>query len=446
MIHKTPFLLLHYYFPPLTGAVTKRVENIVKYLGTASSYEPVVVTSSPKLVHFGYDDEAFAQISSATSIYYTFSLDPLYLISNVRRRKKNKEYQSSPDAPLFSIARNFYTFCKNFFFIGDDKILLWTPFVLKRVSEIISNHPVRFIYTTFPPVGNMYAAYWLKKKFKLPLIIDYRDPWFYNSSALRYKTKLHFFFENICEKKILRETDGVIFNSPDTRDKYLQAYPLLEDKPTTVILNGYEEFRSADDISRPSVEDKTLKIVASGTMLKERSILPFLEILRKLLVEHSLPPERVACRICGVIEPSLKALLQSDPVYQKTVSYLGNLSYQEAMKQIEEADLTVACLNDPERDDIILNKLFDYMSRDKYILFIGNSKGSVRLLHDYGKSTCFDMYEQKKIACFLEEVINKPQEILHISRRVSPDKYLVENLMKKMGGFFDKIVNEKVCF
>ncbi len=445
MNEKKPFLLLHYYYPPLAGAVTKRVEHLVKYIGKVSSYQPVAVTSTPRLIHFGYDYDKLREVLPLASVYYTFSLDPLYLLSRLVQREKKRKLQPVKNLPFSRLGHNMYTFWKNVFFIGDDKTVLWTPFVIRRFSQLRKRYSFRFIYSTFPPVGNLYAAYWLKKIYNVPLILDYRDPWFYNYSALRYKTSCHFFLESICERKILRGADGIIFNSPVTREKYLHVYPFLEEKPTSVIVNGYEPLEvGKEKPQKPTGQDSKITFIASGNMLRERSLKPFLQTLQELIRQGKVSQGEVKCHICGIIDPSMEKLLQNDSSFRSSVQYLGNLTHAKAIKAIDEADVAVACFDNVSRSDIILNKLFDYMSKEKFILFIGNSRASTRLLKDYGKCACFDTDERENLHRFLLRLIKKPETVLKKPVRISSARYRVDTLMKEMGGFFDEVLSNKI--
>jgi hypothetical protein len=100
------------------------------------------------------------------------------------------------------IIRKVLSRLSNTFFIPDNKIG-WTKKALIKAKELLNNEKFDLIFVSAPPFSAINMAVALKKEFKLPLVIDYRDLWYGNQFSF-YPTPLHRFFHKRMEYKALQ--------------------------------------------------------------------------------------------------------------------------------------------------------------------------------------------------------------------------------------------------
>lgn len=421
---KKRILLLHYYFPPLAGAVTNRISKIIHHLSNTNKYELTTITSRPDLIHFGYDYPLYESLKEETEIIYTSSLDPLYLLSGLKntRKKQTKALSGIRKSPKVTL----YTFFKNFCFPGDDKIL-WTPFVIKKAKQLHRKNPFDMIYTTFPPAGNLITAHYLKKALHIPLCIDYRDPWHYNSGALRFKTKLHFHLESLMEKKILKNTDAIVFNSPKTFDAYMHSYPFLEKKKSYFIANGYDDSQIV--YQKPAIPstETSLKLIIYGSTMGLRSPLPFLKIMNKMVIQNQIQTDQIHITICGQTSDTVLQFLKKSRLHY---TYLGHLPQHTAIEKLNESHIALLSLAEGINRTLILNKVYDFIGTKKLIFFIGPDCMTKELVAEYNRSIITDVNRPEEIENHLLTLIKKPETYLNLSVNES-----IRNEMKQSTQF-----------
>lgn len=113
------------------------------------------------------------------------------------------------------------------------------------------------IFTTSNPLASAVGGMLLKSKFKIPLIVEFRDPWLQNPIRI-WPTYIHFLLESWLERRVLRTADAVIMNTPTARLNLLSKYGWLDENKVHVISHGFdgEGVESAEigleSVSKPS--------------------------------------------------------------------------------------------------------------------------------------------------------------------------------------------------
>ena len=65
-------------------------------------------------------------------------------------------------------------------YTGLDDKLGWLPFAVSRGKKILENTDIKAIYSSSMPITSHLVAYHLKKKYKLPWLAHFSDPWTLN--------------------------------------------------------------------------------------------------------------------------------------------------------------------------------------------------------------------------------------------------------------------------
>ena len=299
------------------------------------------------------------------------------IISIILTQKLKKKY----DKDLPSKIKIFYSFSLEF----KNRILLYLidkffksnfyfssiPFAYFKSKSILKRYKnLKFIYTSGPEFYTHILGYFLKKKYKIPLIIEYRDPWsfnpYYEDNKLWWINKINTYLE----KKIIRNADIIITVSPQLTNFLKSHFPLINNKKIYSIPNGLNLNKIRTTLIR---DTHTLSFIYAGTLYGKRNILPLLKILSELKKENLFKNLKFTLKIYGKypkknIELIIKKLNITDIVY------LGDLiSRTQTFEEIYQSDLAVHIgenLNYPT----IAFKVWDYLSCKKKILYLGLEK------------------------------------------------------------------------
>ncbi|NNE71561.1 MAG: glycosyltransferase, partial [Rhodothermales bacterium] len=224
-------LVLAYYFPPLGLSGVQRIARFVKYLPD-HGWDPVVVTPEPG-GYFAFDPELLSDLEDrGIPIHRTRSLDPtraftpgaeVSLPGEQRRRR------------LSSLSQ--------WLFVPDNKVG-WMPFANTKAAELLGGGDFSAILSTAPPYSSHVAAGRLARRFRLPLVLDYRDDWLDNPRH-EYPTWFHRRLHAGLEKRAAQRASALVTIN-DVIAKRLRERLKAD---VTVIPQGFDpdDYRPSED-------------------------------------------------------------------------------------------------------------------------------------------------------------------------------------------------------
>lgn len=103
-------------------------------------------------------------------------------------------------------------------------------------ARAIRQRGIKAIYSTYPLPTAHLVGLALKKRFGLPWLADFRDPWAtVGETGFAAKTEVYL------ERKVVLAADRVICNTPAMRRDFLARYPEVPAERFVTITNGYDE-------------------------------------------------------------------------------------------------------------------------------------------------------------------------------------------------------------
>jgi glycosyltransferase involved in cell wall biosynthesis len=117
-----------------------------------------------------------------------------------------------------------------------DRYWPWYFAGVRAGTSAIRRRRLDALYSTFPQPTAHLIALRLKKRFGLPWIADFRDPWV-EGSMPRWRRWL----EGKMEGAVIRAADRVICNTPAMRRDFVERYPTVDSARFVTITNGYDE-------------------------------------------------------------------------------------------------------------------------------------------------------------------------------------------------------------
>jgi len=117
-----------------------------------------------------------------------------------------------------------------------DRYWPWFFAARRAGTRAIRRGTVDAIYSTYPLPSAHLIGLSLRKRYKLPWIADFRDPWVTEAGR-----GLIGRFEVRLEREVVTVADRVICNTPAMRRNFLVRYPHLPQEKFVTITNGYDE-------------------------------------------------------------------------------------------------------------------------------------------------------------------------------------------------------------
>lgn len=241
-MHPSPknkkILIIAYFFPPLGGGGVQRTVKFVKYL-QSFGYEPTVLTvkkGKHSVADTSFDKDLPQNLRVIRTNFIglfapkkkTSSKDSSANTTRAQQRKPNK---------IKKFLREAFHLVEKFFFIPDIQ-MLWRPFAYHAALRILKKESFDAVYSTSSPFTNHLIARDIHRVTGVPWVADFRDHW---TLAPSYKplTRAHKIIDRYYETSILREANGVIFNTETNKANIAQTFEFLPQN-SAVIYNGFD--------------------------------------------------------------------------------------------------------------------------------------------------------------------------------------------------------------
>jgi len=310
-------LIITYYWPPSGGAGVQRWLKFVKYL-RQFQWEPVVYC--PSAAEYPEQDLSLIKdIPEKLELLQHPIWEPYEIYKQFIGRGKDEKISAGflAEEKRASLMEKISIWVRGNLFIPDAR-KFWIKPSVRFLSEYLTTHPVDVIISTGPPHSCHLIARKLRKKFDIPWIADFRDPWtnidFYPDLMLTgLADKKH----HQLEKAVLTEADAVIAVSPGLAAEFNVIYP----REYHVITNGFD----GDDLqsSAEIITDKKFSLVHIGSLVPARNPEKLWKVLNKMVCEESEFKDDLEIKLVGKVDYSVRESIEREGLS----SFLNKIDY-----------------------------------------------------------------------------------------------------------------------
>ena len=408
-------LIVSYHFPPLGGAGVQRTLKFVKYL-PEFNYNPIVVTPNPSFLRYhSYDPTLLDELPKSVQIYKTFIFDLNWLFKLLYGLKLSK---------LVSIING-----KLFF---PDYHKQWFPFAKRKIKKILEKEHIDLVYMTSPPHSIQELGAWIKKKYKLPVITDFRDPLTFN-----HKEKSSVLFDKCFsyEKELLENSDFIIANTNKNKKTYVNKFNIAESK-VEVITNGFDK-DDFNGILKEKNKKANDKIIFShvGKFYGEYNAEPLIYALSKIRDKLL----NVEFRFIGSVTKTDKALIEKFEL-TKLIKLIDYTTHKKALNYSQDSDYMLIILPNERWSYCIPGKTFEYINSNRKIVAIVPENGScAEVILNTETGIVISPEKTNTIGEVILGLINNTLEINFKPSKDEIDKFERKNLTKKLVSIFDSL-------
>ncbi len=373
-------LFLTFEFPPLSSGGVHRVIKLCKYL--------------PRLGH------EIDVVTVRTQDYKKWSSAPIdkTLTRNIPESVRIHRISYGYPDWYWTWLRNPVTrHLLNYSFAGDPLSIFWKEPLFEFLEKFIYESRPDVLLATAPPFGVAVLASQVSHRYRLPWVMDWRDPWTLWCST-PFPSYLHYLHVRNREKECLKKANVSVCTSHVTREDWLEEFKELDPKRLKVIYNGFdpEDIRSVQKME--SANGRT-RIVHVGSFYynpesykavmqpwwqhtphrwihyrkrKEnwlyRSPYFFLKGLKRFAEASPELAGKLEIIFAGLIPAWLPEMLE-DTQTKDFVKLLGPITHPESIKLQASADavLLTSAKIENKPDYSIAGKTFEYLGLGKTI-------------------------------------------------------------------------------
>ncbi|HQU16094.1 MAG: hypothetical protein B7Z66_07910 [Chromatiales bacterium 21-64-14] len=240
-----------------------------------------------------------------------------------------------------------------------DRYWPWWRAAVRKGAELIAAGRVDAVYSTYPMATAHLIGLRLHRRFGLPWVADFRDPWIEDSMP-RFRR----WAEGAIERRVMARAGRVICNTPAMCQYLRGRYPRLPPERFVTITNGYDEKDFVD--LEPEGIDRFEILYPGAIDAVNRDPLPLLAAVRLALERGWLDRNDLQVTLLGGgpyadTETFRRALAQSGVADVVSVQ-AGRMPYRRALQRMAGADLLLA-LSEPAGEDARArrNRTWTYM-------------------------------------------------------------------------------------
>jgi len=354
-------------FPPYGGSAVQGPAKLAKYL-PALGIVPHVITGP--LAAPIVDDSLLSDIPGDVPVHRAFTFEPEILGLYIR----GKWHSVSLVKLLFKLFLKCYSVV--YYRVAfPDLFIGWVPFAFIKCIFLIEKNKLELIYVNGQPPCSIVMGHLLKKIFKIPLVIDYADPWMATPGYYPGKGLASGLSRRL-ERKFLNAADLVIYCKKSIFEDIAAAYQ-VQDSPKYVFMPlGYDP---ADFSPQPIIRHlKRFKIVYTGKLTKQFCYSPksFFQALQSLMKVNKINPDALEVICAGLIATDYLALI-GEMGLENIVKHIGYVSHADSIALIQSSDALLLLIESEKGRTVsesfsgsLPAKIFEYLYTGRPILAI----------------------------------------------------------------------------
>jgi glycosyltransferase involved in cell wall biosynthesis len=369
-------LFIAFEFPPLSRGGVHRPLAFVEYL-PQSGIHPVVIT----LHKDSYPD-----------VYDAYGYDEM-LGKEVRERSSMIPVKSGKIPPTSAIG-NFFSI---YFTIHGNETKHWRNGFHEAVESAVKKYSPGAILATVPPFSILPLVTAAAAKYRLPLILDFRDAWS-QWRTVPYGTVFHYWKTLQMERRYLRKADAIITTSEQTLNDFRRLHGVISPAKLHYVPNGYNGSLKTWTPIKTDKQEFLIGYVGSfyySPQARQQMLQPwwrkrghrmlqyiphrqdwlyrspyfFFRALQRLNQSDPELGRKIRVRFAGKIQDWLQEMIESFGL-QNQVSQMGEISHQESLAFQEQCDalLITSARQIGGRDYSIAGKTFEYLQMQKPVI------------------------------------------------------------------------------
>jgi glycosyltransferase involved in cell wall biosynthesis len=419
-------VFLAFEFPPLASGGVYRALGLVEHM-PAHGIELDVVTVDPDdyraWTPAPFDPALESRIPAGTRVHHTPSGFPRWYWRLTSTRLGYKAAQLAH--------------------WGDPLSLFWRAPLFKALDRIVAERRPDVLLATAPPFGVSVLARAAAHRYRLPWVVDWRDPWTLWRMT-PFPSYLHYRYVKAREGAALREANVSVATSHVTNEDWQRTFPDTDPRRLVTVYNGYESapagatrFGATKNLPRRSDANGIRTIAHIGhfyydpqsrdAQLKPRLEHPphrwtfytprredwlyrspyfFLRGLRRFADQHPTLASRLRVTFAGVTPDWLPAMLR-DTGTESLVELLGWVNHHDAAALAKSADalLLTSAKVIGGRDYSVAGKLFEYVGARRPVLGILTDGAMRDLVSNSGLGVLADPDDTDAVAAAIASIV-----------------------------------------
>ncbi len=379
-------LIITYYWVPAGGVAVQRFLKFAKYL-RGYGWEPVILTVENG--SYPYTDESLqAQVPDGIEVYRTKTFEPFEIYNLLRGQKGKTVPLAVATASNPSLFQRISAYIRANFFLPDAR-RGWKPYAVKQAAGLIASGKIDAMITTGPPHSTHLIGQELKRRYGLPWLADFRDPWteIFNNQYLPF-TKASIAKDKAYEASVLRDCDVATVIGEGMKTVFPAAYT----GKMQVITNGYDE---EDYTTGLLPERDKFRLRYVGNLFSNQNIPALWAAIAELRAEDAEFRSDFELEVTGKADAAVSEGIAMAGITDCTV-FKSFVPHSEAIRRMQTASLLLSVIPQVENNKLIITgKIFEYIGAGRPVLLVGPADCDAALIVSAAQAGAIHDYTEK---------------------------------------------------
>jgi glycosyltransferase involved in cell wall biosynthesis len=289
-------LALAYFFPPLGGGGCQRTLKLVRYLEPQGWAVSVVTTRDSD--YWIADPTLLEEVPQSAEVLRVGGWTAHRALGWLARGGIRLERaQGARRGAAFRALRALQSWA-----LIPDGFVGWSRAARRAAAGRIRRGGVDALWTTSSPESSHLAGLALARRFGIPWVADFRDPWV-GRATYRAPTPIHDRAHRSLERAVIERADRITMVSEAMIEAYQRRYPHVPASRFALLPNGYDPddwARAREEEARAPREDEAhFVLLHAGQLAHRPTVHTLLEAARALLAEDPSLGETLRVRFLG---------------------------------------------------------------------------------------------------------------------------------------------------
>lgn len=328
-------------------------------------------------------------------------------------------------------------------YLPDTHYYYWYKKALAKVEDYLKENKIDYMHSFSVPYTSHLVAYELKKKYNIPWIAHFYEPW--GDNYFRKKSKKVTNFNITWERIVANAADVIIHNSDTMCESWKTRYSDIDKLNSKIkcLPMTFEFGESFIDSPSRNVGDK-LQITHVGNFYGLRRALPFFSALCELINEIPKIRNYLTVTLVGDV-------MQEDVDFAKKYNLLdiieivGRKSEEECISYYKKADLFLVIESEQQGPLFFPSKLIQYYYYNRPILGITISQSVLYKELIATGHNAFNPSDIEGVKNFLKKALFDYDSLLNYNKGAW-ERFDSKNVVKDYLEIVNKILSTKnVC-
>ncbi len=348
-------LLIAYYFPPCGGAAVQRWLRLLPILVKAGFDVTVITTQDGDYIL--QDESLLQKIPDEVHVFRTFTPTINKFWKMISSNKASLPYGSLSTNKSMSLPKRLLYWLRLNLIIPDLRVI-WNPFAKKKAIQLFNENNYDWVITSGPPHSTHLIGLYLKNRYHVKWLADFRDPW----TEIIYlkiekQNRLIKSLNKRLEEKVVRNADINLVVSKSIAQQ-------LPDGNKVVFYNGFD-FDQFQSIKYNNSGKFRIKYI--GQITEGQDIYSLIEFIAKHTQENDI--NDIEFIIVGT--KNLKPMSYTIPI--KHIDYQP---HDKALAEMVNCEILILMINKyPNNQGMLTTRLFEYIAARTPVLCFGPLDG-----------------------------------------------------------------------